>query len=127
MAYLAIIDRGYRGSAEAQFFDALYGVEMLGDQLGGMDVVLRGTSVTAALAGAAPPPEVRVGPTVLTTLGDPRRSVAALVDKGFAVYVDEPGLADFGLQDAPLLPGVTRMDTAQLAARWGEYAGVWFL
>lgn len=127
MAYLVIIDRGYRGSAEAQFFDALYGVEMLGDQLGGMDVVLRGTSVTAALAGAAPPPEVRVGPTVLTTLGDPRRSVRALVDKGSAVYVDEPGLAAFGLQSAPLLPGVTRLDTAQLAARWGEYAGVWFL
>ncbi|MFI0807540.1 hypothetical protein [Streptomyces echinatus] len=127
MTYLVIIDRGYRGSAEAQFFDALYGVEMLGDQLGGMDVVLRGTSVTAALAGAAPPPALQVGPTVLTTLADPRRSVCALVAKGAAVYVDEPGLAAFGLDRAPLLPGVTRLDTARLAARWGDYAGVWFL
>lgn len=101
MAYLVIIDRGYRGSAEAQFFDALYGVEMLGDQLGGMDVVLRGTSVTAALDGAASPPALRVGPTVVNTLADPRRSVRALVDKGAAVYVDEPGLAAFGLQAAP--------------------------
>ncbi|MGW7436007.1 hypothetical protein [Streptomyces sp. NPDC054849] len=126
MAYLVIIDRGYRGSAEAQFFDALYGVEMLGDQLGGMDVVLRGTSVTAALAGAAPPPEIQVGPTVLT-LADPRRSIRALVDKAAAVYVDEPGLAALGLDHAPLLPGVTRLDTARLAARWGDYAGVWFL
>lgn len=127
MAYLVVIDRGYRGSAEAQFFDALYGVEMLGDQLGGMDVVLRGTSVTAALDGAAPPPALRVGPTVLNTLADPRRSVRALLDKGAAVYVDEPGLAAFGLESAPLIPGVVRADTAQLAARWGDYAGVWFL
>ncbi|MEU1455729.1 hypothetical protein [Streptomyces avermitilis] len=127
MTYLVIIDRGYRGSAEAQFFDALYGVEMLGDQLGGMDVVLRGTSVTAALAGAAPPPALQLGPTVLNTLADPRRSVGALVDKGAAVYVDEPGLAAFGLDRAPLLPGVTRLDTARLATRWGDYAGVWFL
>ena len=50
MAYLVIVDRGYRGSVEAQFFDALYGVQMLGDQLGGKDVVLRGTKVPAALA-----------------------------------------------------------------------------
>nr|URG41752.1 Pep23 [Streptomyces sp. NAK02211] len=127
MAYLVIIDRGYRGSAEAQFFDALYGVEMLGDQLGGMDVVLRGSSVTAALAGAGPPPALQVGPTAVNTLADPRRSVGALVDKGAAVYVDEPGLAALGLDDAPLLPGVTRIDTAHLAARWGDYAGVWFL
>jgi hypothetical protein len=127
MAYLVIIDRGYRGSAEAQFFDALYGVEMLGDQLGGMDVVLRGTSVTAALADSAPPPGLRVGPTVVNTLADPRRSVRALLDKGTAVYVDEPGLAAFGLDRAPLIPGVIRVDSALLAARWGAYAGVWFL
>ncbi|NNJ05541.1 hypothetical protein HHX38_15540 [Streptomyces sp. PKU-MA01144] len=127
MAYLIFIDRGYRGSAEAQFFDALYGVEMLGDQLGGMDVVLRGTSVTAALADAAPSPGLRVGPTVLNTLADPRRSVRALVEKGAAIYVDEPGLAAFGLDRAPLISGVTRLDSARLAARWSEYAGVWFL
>ena len=127
MAYLVIVDRGYRGSAEGQFFDALYGVEMLGDQLGGMDVVLRGTSVTAALAGASPPPALRVGPTVVTTLADPRRSVAALVEKGATVYADAPGLAGLGLADAPLLPGVIRTDTAMLATRWGTYEGVWFL
>ncbi|WP_423834077.1 hypothetical protein [Streptomyces manipurensis] len=127
MAYLVVIDRGYRGSVEAQFFDALYGVEMLGEQLGGMDVVLRGTGVTAALAGAHPPPEVRVGPTVLSTLADPRRSIGTLVDRGTAVYVDGPGLTALGLDHAPLLPGVTRMDTSRLTARWGDYAGVWFL
>ncbi|MGW4139500.1 DsrE family protein [Streptomyces mirabilis] len=127
MAYLVIVDRGYRGSAEAQFFDALYGVQMLGDQLGGMDVVLRGTTVTAALADAGPRPELRVGPTVLDSLPDPRRSVRALVDKGAAVFVDQPGLAAFGLDDAALLPGITRLDTAQLAHRWGDYDGVWFL
>lgn len=117
MAYLAIIDRAYRGSAEAGFFDALYGVLMLGDQLGGMDVVLRGTAVTAAVDdGPAPGP-----------LPTPRRPVRELVAKGVPVYVDKPGLEAFGLGDDALLPGVTCMDTAELAGRWPDYDGVWFL
>ena len=121
MAYLVIVDRGYRGSVEARFFDALYGVLMLGDQLGGMDVVLRGTAVTAAVADDGPPP------SVFDPLPDPRRPVRELVDKGVAVYVDEPGLAAFGLDATALLPGVTGMDTAELAGRWADYDGVWFL
>lgn len=118
MPYLVIVDRAYRGSTEAQFFDALYGVLMLGDQLGGMDVVLRGTAVTAAIADDSPPPE---------SLPDPRRSVRDLTNKGVAVYVDQPGLATFGLDAKALLPGVTCLDTTELAAKWADYDGVWFL
>jgi len=126
MAYLAVVDRIYRGTAEAQFFDALYGILALGDQLGGMDVVLRGTAVTAAIATDAGP-SLRLGSLRVDTPADPRASVRAMVAKGISVFVDQPGLAGFGLAEAALLPGVRCLDTTQLAARWGEYNGVWFL
>jgi intracellular sulfur oxidation DsrE/DsrF family protein len=128
MPYLAVVDRGYRGTAESQHFDALYGILALGGQLGGMDVVLRGTAVTAAVAqGADNRPELRVGCLVVKTLADPRRSVQAMLKQGISVYVDRPALAGFGLDEAALLPGVHCLDTSQLARRWGQYEGVWFL
>ncbi|RJQ75852.1 DsrE family protein [Amycolatopsis panacis] len=124
MAYLMVVDRGYRGSVEAQFFDALYGVLMLGDQLGGVEVVLRGNAVTAAVADEEPLPAFRVGSVDLPA---PRQTVCALVAKGVPVHVDRPDLTAFGLDDGALIDGVTCSDTAMLAARWTDYDGVWFL
>ncbi len=121
MAYLVIVDRGYRGSAEAQFFDALYGVQMLGDQLGGMDVVLRGTTVTAALADAGPLPELRVGPTVL--IRRTRDGPCARWWTGGGRLRRPAGAG--GLRPGRRRPAarITRLDTAHLAHRWGTTTG----
>ncbi|MEK8104415.1 hypothetical protein NKG94_03190 [Micromonospora sp. M12] len=78
MTYLAIVDRGYRGSLEAQFFDALYGVRMFASQLGGIDLLLRGTSVTAALQPTGDIPRVALGSEPVALSTDPRAAVIGL-------------------------------------------------
>jgi hypothetical protein len=127
MSYLAIVDRGYRGSAEAQFFDALYGILVLGGQLGGVDLVLRGSAVTAAISEPSRVPVLRVGSLTVTTLPDHRKSIAAMIAMGTRVYVDQPGLAACGLGPEALLPGVQCIDTTALTAEWSAHDGVWFL
>src|SRR5688572_32902146 len=105
MTYLAIVDRGYRGSIEAQFFDALYGVRMFAAQLGGIDLLLRGTSVTAALRPAGDVPRVTLGSEPVALSADPRAAISGLTENGTAVYVDAGSLADLGLGPEAVLPG----------------------
>ena len=127
MTYLAILDRGYRGSLEAQFFDALYGVQMFATQLGGIDLLLRGTSVTAALRPTGDVPRLTLGSGSVALSADPRAAVAGLTERGTAVYVDVASLADLGLGRESVLPGCSVLDTSELAARWPTYEQVWFL
>ncbi|MDG4810833.1 hypothetical protein O7634_29095 [Micromonospora sp. WMMD1120] len=127
MAYLAIVDRGYRGSVEAQFFDALYGVRMFASQLGGIDLLLRGTSVTAALQPTGDIPRIVLGSEPVAVSADPRAAITGLVGTGTTVYVDAASLAGLGLDDEPVLPGCAVLDSTELAVRWAAYEQVWFL
>jgi len=116
--YLAVVERGYRGSVETQFADVLYLVRELNRQFGGLDLSLRGLAVTYAVAAAPVAPAVGVD-----ALPDPRASLRTLLDEGVAVTVADADLAAAGLPgDVPLLPGVVRG-----AARWSDYRAVWFL
>jgi hypothetical protein len=124
--YLAVIERGYRGSVEVQFCDLGYLARGLHGLLGGLDVALRGSAVTFAVSEPCAPP-LRIAGRPLDTLPDQRRSVRGLLADGAAVYVDEPDLHGLGLSAGRLLPGVVCLDTSALAARWPDYLGVWFL
>ncbi|WP_026424624.1 hypothetical protein [Actinokineospora inagensis] len=118
MRYLAIVERGYRGSVETQFADVLYLVRELNRQLDGLDLSLRGLAVTYAVTADPVPPVVG-----LDTLPDPRASLRTLLDEGVTVTVTDDDLAAAGLPgDVQLLPGVVRG-----AARWTDYRAVWFL
>lgn len=127
MGYLAVVDRGYRGTVESQFFDALYGILAFHQQLGSIDVVLRGSSVTAALICEDDELRLRLGAGESDPLPSPRASVRAMVAEGITVYVDEPSLNAFGLNPGSLIGGVSCLDTTELAVRWARYDGVWFL
>ncbi|MDJ0346543.1 hypothetical protein QMK19_33125 [Streptomyces sp. H10-C2] len=124
---LGVIDRAYRGSVEVQFFDALYGILDFRAQLGGVALALRGAAVTLAVDEDAYLPVVEFGPLRLETLPDYRNSVRQLVAEGVPVMVDEPDLRALGFGPLDLVPGVDCLDTNELAARWSEYDGVWFV
>jgi len=124
--YLAVIERGYRGSAEVQFCDLGHLSRGLHSQLGGLDVALRGSAVTFAVS-APPVPALRIADRLLDAPPDQRRSVRGLLADGAVVYVDEPDLRALGLPAGRLLPGVTCLDTSVLTDRWPDYRGVWFL
>ncbi len=126
---LAVIERGYRGSVEVQYGDLLYVCRGLQSVLGGVDLVLRGSAVTFALAPgaepAAPPahePDAEPG-----RVPDPRAGLAGLIAAGSRVWVDEPDLCAIGCAHAALLPGAERRDTDLMSELWPEYREVWYL
>ncbi|MGW3957055.1 hypothetical protein ACWEKM_40610 [Streptomyces sp. NPDC004752] len=122
---LAIVERGYRGTLEKQFFDELYLATELHRQLGGLDILLRGTAVGYALA-AHPPPALRVGNRTVATLSDPRGGLRVLLDAGVGVWAEESGLTALG-SPRPVLAGIRLAGKDEMAARWGEYRMVFFL
>jgi len=124
---LGILDRGYRGAVESQFFDPLYGFLDMREQLGAVDIVLRGLAVTMAVAEDAYTPSLDLGPVRLTTLPDYRRVIADMVAEGMDVTADEPDLRALGFTAADLLPGVSCMDTNGIARKWTDYDRVWFV
>ncbi|MEV8597551.1 hypothetical protein [Streptomyces sp. NPDC052012] len=122
---LAIVERGYRGALDKQFFDELYLATELHRQLGGLDVLLRGTAVTYAL-DAPPPPPLRIGDRVVDTVTDPRAGLRTLLDADVGVWVEEPALAALG-SPRPPLAGVRLAREDEVAARWKDYRMVFFL
>lgn len=125
-ALLVVIERGYRGTAEVQFSDLLYVCRGLHTQLGGVDLVLRGSAVSFAV-DAKPVPSLFVGPQLVAAIPDPRRSLRELLASGVRAWVDEVDLGRCGFSTDRLFHGVVLGDTAELAATWPEYQGVWFL
>jgi hypothetical protein len=124
---LIIIERAWRGAAETQFADALYFVRELNRQFGGMDLLLRGRAVLAALDVDGNGPLV-LGSRVLDTLPDPRVSIRTMLGEGLGVLVEETDLAAVRhVATAPLIPGVTRVGAGQTALSWADRLGVWFL
>jgi hypothetical protein len=122
---LAIVERGYRGTLEKQFFDELYLATELHRQLGGLDILLRGPAVTYAL-DADPAPALRIGNRTVDTLSDPRKGLRSLLDAGVGVWTEEPALAALG-SSRPVLDGIRLAGEGEMAARWGEYRMVFFL
>ncbi|MEU3465607.1 hypothetical protein ABZ721_37430 [Streptomyces sp. NPDC006733] len=124
---LGVIDRAYRGSVEVQFFDALYGILDFRAQLGGVALALRGAAVTLAVDELSYTPTVDLGPVNVGTLPDYRNQVRRLIAEGVPVMVDEPDLRALGFEPGDVVPGVEVLNTNELAARWPEYDGVWFV
>lgn len=124
-ALLVVLERGHRGVAEVQFADLLYVCRGLHSQLGGIDLVLRGSSVSFAV-DTPPCAPVRVGDQVVSA-PDRNAALRALLDDGVRAWVDEHDLRRHGFGTDRLISGVVPGDIASLAAAWPEYQGVWFL
>ncbi|MCB5181526.1 hypothetical protein [Streptomyces antimicrobicus] len=122
---LAIVERGYRGALEKQFFDELYLATELHRQLGGLDILLRGSAVSYAV-DAGPVPALRIGGRTVDTLTDPRKGLRVLLDLGVRVWVEEPDIAALG-SPRPLIQGVALTRPGEIAEQWGDYRLVFFL
>jgi hypothetical protein len=123
---LVVLERGYRGTVEVQFSDLLYVCRGLHRQLGGLDLVLRGSAVTFAV-DAAPVPPLRIAGHELRATADPRASLRGLLADGVRAWVDEEELGRRGLRTDRLVDGVESGAAAELAALWPDYERVWFL
>ncbi|KJS54223.1 hypothetical protein [Streptomyces rubellomurinus] len=126
---LGIMERGYRGAVEKQFFDAFYLAAELHRHPGGLDLLLRGQAATHAVR-ARPTPSLRLGDTELDTVTDSRVNLRNLIEAGVRVWVEESALAAFGFAaplDDVLMDGIRVAADGELALRWPEYRAVYFL
>ncbi|MFE9635243.1 hypothetical protein [Streptomyces sp. NPDC006463] len=122
---LAIVERGYRGALEKQFFDELYLATELHRQLGGLDILLRGSAVSYAV-DAGPVPALRIGNRTVDTLSDPREGLRTLLGAGVRVWVEEPDIEALGSAH-PLIEGIGLTRRGETAERWTDYRMVLFL
>lgn len=124
---LAVVEHGYRGAVEKQYVDGLYFALELDRQLGGIDVLLRGTAVAYAARDAVTPP-IRVGRRVVRTLTAPARQLTALLDAGVPVLVRSADLPGAGLAGpGRLLDRVRTVPGDAQDPRWDDYRMVIFL
>ena len=124
-ALLAIVQRAHRGAVETQFADVFWVAREFHRQLGALDLLLRGTAVTAAVRDEGSGPDAY--PQIFGTVPDHRESVRTLLADGVRVLVDAHDLGALGLAGAALLPGAARHDAACGALAWSDYDEVWFL
>jgi hypothetical protein len=127
---LAVIERAYRGAVEVQYADLLYLCRGLRSQLGGLDLVLRGSAVTYALA-AGPGDALRLSRADMAGatghLPDPRAAITELIAAGSQVWADQADLAQIGATAGQVKAGVLVEDTDRLSLHWHEYREVWYL
>ena len=124
---LAIVESGYRGALETQYFDALYSAVELHRQFGGLEILLRGSAASYAI-DAEPVPAPLIGTMVVETMNDPRRGIRRLLGAGVRIWVEEAGLEACGLdRTGRLISGIERVPPGTLARRWPRYRSVFFL
>lgn len=123
---LAVIERDYPATAQAQYGDLFYFCVGIRTQFGSMDLVLRGSAVTCAL-NAPDTRTPRRGNDTATNHPAPQQYLRTLIRTGVRVWADDADLTARGDPDGTLLNGVVAADTDALAVRWHEYQEVWFL
>jgi len=122
---LAIIERAHRGAVEQQYAHVLWLVHGLHRQ-SPMTVLLRGTAAVYAL-DAEPPPRLRLGGAELVHVPDYRAAMDRLRTDGATVLVSAECLDRVRSPGAPLLPGVTPVTAAEIAATAAACDRIWYL
>jgi hypothetical protein len=123
---LAVLERPVQtGQVETSYADLLYVVRELHRQFGGVQLLLRGAAVTAAVDGRHDPPAL--GPTLRAVAPSPAEGLAALLADGVTVRADLASLTRLGLAPQRLVSGVRPCDAGRLAEELPAYERVWFL
>lgn len=111
---LAVVDAPFRGTVERGYADCFYLAFVLGAQLGGLTLLLRGE---AALLGHAAPDGATDAPELL--------DLEALGSAGVQVLVARGDRDALGLAADALRPGAGLVDDD--GHLWARYDAVWFL
>lgn len=124
MKTLNIVSTGYRATLEEQDDTVLWLLQALKGAGADVDVVLRNSAVSYAVAGqdAAGLAFGERRQTQPPRIGD---DLGRIVSKGMRVYVVEDDLAERGIASEDMLPGMQLMRAAQLPRLIADYDNVW--
>lgn len=119
---LNIVESAYRAVMEEQDDTILWLLAAMAGAGADHTVVLRGNAVNYAVAGQGGP-GLTVGEWKQTQAPKMDRDVLDLIEKRkIPVYAIEEDLADRGIEQDDLVPGVEMLSRTALAARFADYA-----
>jgi len=119
---LNIVESAYRAVMEEQDDTILWLLAAMAGAGADHTVVLRGNAVNYAIAGQGGP-GLTVGEWKQTQAPKMDRDVLDLIEKRkIPVYVIAEDLADRGIKDGELVPGVQRLSRAALPGLFDDYA-----
>lgn len=122
---LAIIERSHRGTLEQQYAHVLWLVHGLHRQ-SPMVVLLRGGAALYSLNSQWEAP-LDLGGMPWGSFPDYSSALERLRVDGADVLVEAASLKRFGLDDAPLLPGIVTVDDDEIVRVAAEADRIWYL
>ncbi len=124
MNVLQVVSCAYRATVEEQDDTVLWFSHAIKNAGCSVDVLLRANAVNYAVC-AQDAGGLAFGDWRQTQPPQLPRDIAALVDKGMAVYVIDEDLTQRGVDGEALIPGIQRMPRAGIAELVELYDKVW--
>src|SRR6516162_3844393 len=124
MKALNIIETGYRATLEEQDDPGVWLSYTLKSAGGDVDVLLRGNAVTYAVQGQDST-GLQYGTWQQTQPPRLAENIATMTSKGMVVFIVSEDLRERGLEQVPLVEGLTPVTRNELARLLGRYDQVW--
>lgn len=124
MRILNIAESAYRGTIEEQDDTILWLTQALRNNGADIALLLRGHAVNYAVQGQDAS-GLRFGRWQARQPPAPDRDLRQMLDKGMTIYFVAEDAQERGLQEHELLPGLERIQRAQLAELLERYDQIW--
>jgi hypothetical protein len=121
---LQVLETAYRATVEEQDDTIVWLTHAMKGAGGEFGLLLTGNAVCYA-ARDQRAPALEIGGWTQSHAADLAADVAALAQKGVALYAVEEDLEERGLRDAGLLESLAVIPRSTLPRLFGEYARVW--
>ena len=125
MSILSVVERAYHGTLEEQDDTVLWFSHMVKNAGGDLAVLLRSNAVNYAVQGQNAE-GLTIGGVSLSVPPTLDRDVEELVKSGVPVHVVQEDLADRGVGDGELVPGVRLVARSGVAALFSQHDSVWY-
>jgi intracellular sulfur oxidation DsrE/DsrF family protein len=124
MKVLNIVESAYRATLEEQDDTVIWITHAMKSAGADLSVLLRGHAVNYGVEGQDAS-GLSFGEAKQTQPPDLAGDVAKLLEKGVDVYVVREDLADRGIDDGALIPGLQAVDRDAVASLFGKFDQVW--
>jgi hypothetical protein len=121
---LAVLETAYRATLEEQDDPIVWLTHALRGAGADIHVLLRGTAVNYLVRGQDAS-GLKFGARTQTQPPRLERDLAALAEKGAAIYVVQDDLAERGLRPGELIPGLDYVKKEALPSLFGGFEQIW--
>lgn len=118
--YLSVVENAYRATVEEQDDTAVWFTHALKNAGADVGLLLRGNAVNYALPGQDAS-GLRFGTKTVSVGPEIDKDIRAIVEKKIPVYVVSEDLAERGIGEGDVMPGIERVSRTRLAQLVADY------